>query len=178
MSEMLERKPNDDYPRGYIEECFYRWYNAGRPSQIGLLTQCFPPVNNRQPDRSTIYYMIKVNNFNQRAEALDAEASRKTDETIIEQRVKMLEKHAGEAAEIRDKAFQFLKDNDFNTPVEALRAWMAAVEVERSSRGYADAIRNMTRMTDEQLVREIKKLSGGDDVIEAETTDVEESPQS
>jgi hypothetical protein len=172
-----------DYDEDYIEACFYSWYNAGRPrfqSPNGSHILKFLPSakSGGKPSKSTIKLWMDNFGWEQRADALDAEVSRKLDTDAIEKRVATLRQLALDGKELKDKALDYIRTtpNPFaDNPSAAVRALVAGSEMEFKYAGMADMLANVAQMTDKQIEREIYRLLGKNEdtnVVDAESEDI------
>lgn len=168
-----------EYPKDLKEKAFYKWYDSGCPRGPVALVECFEPFNGHKPSYDMIKHWMSELNWPARVEALDADVSREMDRRVIENRIKMFAQHAEEAAKLREKAYAYLKEHDPDSSSVALKQWVEALGVERSSRGLGDTLAHLNTLTDDQLMKEIKKLTSGEkdkdeeilnaDIMDAET---------
>lgn len=172
-----------EYPKDLKEKAFYQWYDSGCPRGEKALVECFEPYNGHKPSYDIIRHWMSELNWPARVEALDADVSVRMDRVVIDNRIKMFSQHAEEAAKLREKAYAYLKEHDPDSSSVALKQWVEALGVERSSRGLGDTLAHLNTLTDDQLLKEIKKLSSGEkdkdeEVLNADIMDAETESES
>lgn len=169
----------------YIDRCFYEWYKAGKPKFQSLagshVLKVLPPdENGRKPEMSTVRTWINKYDWHARADALDAQLSLKLDVEAIEAKAKLYDEIADIGKEVMLKGYEFLKDGKFDTSMSALRAVFGGADLVAKFGTAADMLLSVSQMNDKQLEREMYRLlgkseEGEDNVVEAESTDVEDT---
>jgi len=146
------------YSKDYIETVFYRWYENDR-KMSGLMELIPETEDGRKPGTQTINDWEKQYGWQERADDLDAQTSLALDETVVEKRKKMFEKHAEIGSKLLEKAMEYLKDDfEFSRVEDVIKAISLGRDLERQSIGASDTISKIHQMTDEQLQKELKKL--------------------
>ena len=158
------QSPNNlkQYEFSYTELCFSIWYSAGQPSMDRLVT-LLPPdeIYKTIPSVATLRGWSTDGYWMDRAQKIDADVQEGTDRALVQIRMKMMQKHAEQAAEIAEKAYQYLVTEGFDSSTSAVTGWKHATEVEKSSRGLAGALTRVFSMTDDQLKLEMDRLLAG-----------------
>lgn len=155
------------YPDSYWESCFEAWYSAGCPKRYSVIHDVIPAYSDgTKPSIHTLKSEIPERLWYQRADELDAEASRRRKESLISEKVEMLNRQAEHAREIQIMALEKLRTDGFDTSASAVQAFIRASELERVSRGIGDTLKKLSTMSDEELIMEVKKLASG--IIDAE----------
>jgi len=176
-----------EYPDGYEDVCFYAWYKAGRPhfqSSYGShVRKIFPPApDGRKPTKETIRKWMNEHGWMERADALDAEVSRRLDKDAIEARIKVLKELASVGEKLADKGMEYIltTENPFkDNPSAAVRAVRDGVEMRFKYAGMADVLANIGQMNDNQVQREILRLLGkseNENTIDVEAENIEDLP--
>lgn len=173
---------SNDYSEDYKESCFYVWYKSGRPklsSNNGSKIIPLMPVDERgkKPTLVTIKTWMGDGNWDQRADALDAQVSIRLDEEAIASRIDTLRTLAENGRTLKDKGLDFIKSKDKpfeGNPSAAVRAIVAGSEMEFKYAGAADMLANIAGMSDRQLDKELARLLGKNEneIIDAESEDV------
>src|SRR3990167_392115 len=85
--------PQTQYSDEYKEQCFYAWYEAGKPR--GKKALDFIPEDDgaRKPSIQVFYQWRKEGGWDDRAAALDGEVKNKLNEIAIQKKIEMLESH-------------------------------------------------------------------------------------
>lgn len=140
------------------EAYFYTWYNNGRPAAPklhDLLKEKFP--DKFIPVESTLDGYLPE--YKRRAMELDAAAHAQIEAAVIAEKVEMLKRHAVTGLRMQDIALEYIDAHrgDMSMPA-AVRLLVEGVRIERESRGIPEALERMSRMTDEQLLEEVKQL--------------------
>jgi len=160
----------------YVEQVFYLWYENDRKVSNGLVNNLSPNNFGHKPSKITITSWIGSNGWIERADALDAEVSRKMDEEIINKRMEMFKKHAEIGGELIERGRNFLNEDNggIKTDMAALRAIDLGLGTERVSIGLAEAYVKISKMSDEQLSAQLQKLIGKkEETVDAEIIDTE-----
>lgn len=150
------------YTDKYIDECFYIWYEGGKTFGKEILDKLLPSEKGNIPNTITLQKWSNEYGWIERADALDAQTSIALDNTIINRRVEMYEKHAKMGEELITLGREFLNKlgRGLKTENAAIRAIELGMDTERKSVGLADYVRKLSDMTPEQLDREIMKMLG------------------
>jgi hypothetical protein len=169
------------YSDDYKESCFYIWYKNGRPKLGARNGSKIIPLmpfdeTGSRPTLVTIKTWMTNDNWEQRADALDAQVSIRLDEEAIASRIDTLRTLAQNGRDLKDKGLGYLKSKDSpfeNNPSAAVRAIVAGSEMEFKYAGAADMLANIAGMSDRQLDKELARLLGKNEneIIEAETED-------
>lgn len=140
------------------EKFFYTWYNNGRPSAAKFHTilqtkfpgEFIPTVNTLDG------YMPE---YKHRALELDAEAHMQIEAAVIAEKVEMLRRHAVTGFKIQNIAIEYIEAHqDQMSMPAAVRLLVEGVRIERESRGIPEALEKMSKMTDEEVLEEIKQI--------------------
>lgn len=150
---------NSKYSDAYIDECFYLWYQNNKRTGNHLVAS-LPSENNAKPSNLTLNKWIKEYGWMERADALDAEVSRKLDDEVIAKRMKMFEEHAQVGQEMVAKGREFLTNNPLQDSQAAIRAITSGIDIQRISVGQSEAGMKILKMTDAQITKELQRLTG------------------
>lgn len=165
------------YSESYIEQVFVTWYESGRlPARDLLSLESFPKdEHGRTPVRRVIELWVNERAWRERADVLDARASTQIEDELVALKVAMLRKQASQAAEIREKAFDHIIEEGFDSSASAVSAFKLATEIERSTLGISKIIQKLAEMDDEEVMQTVKELAerAGSTVL-----DVDETPES
>jgi hypothetical protein len=148
------------YTDEYIEQAFYVWFNnnkCGSHKLIGLLPKT---EEGNSPSRMVAERWIHEHGWVERADALDAEVSRKLDDEVINKRMEMYKEHAKVGKMLVDKGREYLVSRGLKDSSDAIRAITSGVEIEQASVGKAEAWQKISTMTNEQLDKELSRLTG------------------
>ncbi|KKQ34910.1 MAG: hypothetical protein US52_C0042G0006 [candidate division WS6 bacterium GW2011_GWA2_37_6] len=170
-----------NYSEDYVEQIFYIWYEHGKTTGSTFSALVPTSEDGRKPSSITIKDWMTTRGWIERADALDAEVARALDNTMIDKRKKMYEEQVEVADELLKLGRDFLKKNEFGglkTGAEALRAIDLGLATKRISVGAPEAYDKISKMSDEQIAKELRNLLGKpkvdeDDIIEATISDTE-----
>jgi len=150
----------DNFSDDYIETLFQVWYRAGRPVARKLLDSAPPDLEGRKPRLATLKLWIDKKDWDIRADELDAEVMDKVNKNAIKDKIRMLENHAKVGARLVAKGMEFLDDSEhgITKAADAIRAIIQGAELERSSRGLPIALGEISRLSDEQLMKLVSDM--------------------
>lgn len=148
-----------DFTEDYIDKVFYIWYRNDRRSGKSFINS-LPEENGRRPALGTLKDWIGSRGWVERADALDAEVSMKLDNEIIQERVEMFRQHREIGKELRQKGMTYLNEKGIESDNAAIRAIDLGLATERTSVGMAAVLDKISKMSDEQLNKELAKLLG------------------
>ncbi len=167
------------YSDAYKETCFYIWYKNNRCTLDALVANIAPSEDGRIPTAHVLSLWKNRENWEQRADVLDANVSTELDIEVIEDRIQMFRKHAEIGDKMTQKGMDYLNSETggIQSDSAAIRAIVEGIEIESSSRGIADALSKVYSMSEKQLDDELKKMltnnAGDVDVIDAKPVDIE-----
>lgn len=165
-----------EYPDLYVDKVFYVWYNNNKRVNAKLVKDIpdFPEDSGNKPNVATLNIWIKKFDWDIRAQGLDDEISHRMDDEIITKRMEMFKQHQIIGGQLIEKGITFLKENGISTDQAAIRAIDLGINIERVSTGMAESYLKISKMSDEELQRELLKLTGkkpdnnDEEVIDAE----------
>ena len=141
------------------EEVFYFWYNNRRMS----IRKFYEKLQEEYPDEplpsvNTIQFWIRE--FLPRARDLDLQVHQQLEATVIAEKVEMLKRHAKVGLRMQNLSLDYLEAHaDDLTSAGAVRLLVEGIRIERESKGVPEALEKMSKMSDEQLLEEVKKLA-------------------
>jgi len=156
------------YTDTYIDSVFFKWYEEGRNNRISAR---LPSFEGEVPSSATIMKWRKKYDWDQRADALDAEVSLKLEKEAIELKAKAIKKLAKAGEELVDKGLEYLKEESFDTASAAVRAVIGGADMMSKFVGMGEFILGVSKMNDQQLTKEFYRLLGKNedaDAIDAE----------
>lgn len=148
------------YPRKELkEELFYYWYNnrkLGAKKIYDALEEQYPEAD--LPSRST--FALWIREYNHRAIELDRQVHQQLEEAVVAEKVEMLKRHASVGVVMQNMAIDYLQAHaDDLTSAGAIRLLVEGVRIERDSKGIPEALEKMSKMSDDQLLEEVKRLA-------------------
>ena len=171
---------NKEFPDEYVETVFYLWYEGGRKEGTAFLNTIPVAPDGRTLKKPTLANWVRSRGWIERADALDAEASRSLDELVIERRKKMYEEQVRVADDLVKKGMEYLNEEGkgIQSDSAAIRAIDLGLTTQRISTGMAEAYVKISKMSDEQLTQTLQKLLGtskveNEDMVDAEIVDEE-----
>lgn len=157
---MKPKKPNRNFSDIYKEKIFYIWYNHGKPQENSLMLLVPKELDEfeRLPTVATLKYWIDVE-FVPRARLLDEQIKVAMDSAMIVEKVEMLKRHADLGLRMQDMAIRYLNEHeDIISSPAAVRLLVEGIRIERESRGIPAALEKITKMSDEDLLEQVKGL--------------------
>jgi DNA-directed RNA polymerase beta' subunit len=118
-----------------------------------------------KPTATTVHGWIKSERFQNQAESLDRSVADEIEARMVKEKVEMLKRHADVGFEIQNMAIDEIRKKKDDLSSNALvRLLIEGIRIERESRGVPQAIEKMVSKTDEELLEEVRKLTGGAEV--------------
>jgi hypothetical protein len=148
------------YTDDYIEQAFYVWYDSNKCGSHKLVNLLPKTEDGNSPARMVIERWIHEKGWIERADALDAEISRKLDDEVINKRMEMYKEHAEVGEMLIAKGKKYLEENGITQAPDAIRAITSGVDIRVASVGKAEAWQKISTMTNEQLDKELYRLTG------------------
>ena len=140
------------------EQVFYIWYNHGRPgyAKTKQLIKEFLPDTEMPNDWSIKDW---VADFNARAFDLDKRVHEQIEAMVIAEKVEMMKRHAKTSLGMQEMALEYLNNHKTDlAPASAIRLLVEGIRIERESRGIPEALEKMSKLTDQEILDEIKQL--------------------
>lgn len=166
------------YTDDYIEQAFYIWHDNNKCGSHKLVNLLPKTAEGNSPARMVIERWMHEKGWIERADALDAEVSRKLDEEVINKRMEMYKEHAQVGEMLIAKGKKYLEENGITQAPDAIRAITSGVDIRVNSVGKAEAWQKISTMTNEQLEKELLRLTGktpkGGSEFTVDAEDVEE----
>lgn len=164
------------YGEDYIEKMFVFWYGSGRipPSKLIEFPDCPKDKFDRIPVRRIVEGWLNDRGWRERADVLDARAATQIEDELVALKVNALRKQAAQANEVRQKAFEHLMNNEFDSSASAVSAFLKSAELERITLGISKTIAKLAEMDDDEVLQTVKELAeragstfiDGDEVID------------
>lgn len=171
----------------YKEECFVAYYSAGRPKSANAIRDVIPTTDSgSKPSAELIRKWRDGYNWAIRADELDALAYEKTNEMLVEKRSQMLKRQAQSAFKLQQKALDHILGDDnnpgkFDSSAAAVSAFFKAVELEQQSTGVSDMLLRMSKLTPEQLTKQlgvmIRRAADSGQIIDVLPEEIEEKKE-
>lgn len=179
------------YTDEYKEKCFYAWYSAGRPVGLTLLEIIPEDAYGRRVTTTKLHEWRKFRGWELRADDLDAQVSLEVEKLAVREKVEMFQEHTEISQQLRQLGLQYFLDEDGNldpTKIDssnvALRLVVQGIRIERESRGIADAIMQVAKLSDGKLLTTIDTLMKGmtpeeaaelEEIMEGDFVDINET---
>lgn len=167
------------YDENYVEQVFVFWYSSGRipPAKLIGLDDFPKDQFGRAPVRQVVEAWLNERGWRERADVLDAQAETKISDELVARKVLMLRKQAAQAAAVRERAFDYIQNEGFDSSASAVAAFVKASELERITLGLSKMIEKLSGMRDDEIMEKVKELSerAGMTTIDAETVPEEDA---
>lgn len=151
-------KLGKNFSDGYKEEVFLIWFKNGRPVPSVLRDLLTPNHEDLVPTIATLRTWKRNFRWDDRADTLDALVVRKIEASAVEEKVRMLKKHAETAEKLQELGMEHLIDKKIDSSSVALKMVTEGIAIERESKGLPDALLKMAEMEDEKLIDTVSKL--------------------
>lgn len=150
------------YPPNYVDTVFLIWYKNGRVGRSSLHNLIPEDEFGRKPHSGTLQTWIDSEEWIRKADELDKEVARRLEEQMVTEKMQMLQRHAEIGLKAQEIALRFLEENeDEITPSSAVRLLVDGVRIERDSRGLSNLLDEISKMSDEKLLEQLKKTVEG-----------------
>lgn len=148
---------SEEFKPDVREKAFYLWYNNDRPG----FAKFKELLKSTIPDDLPNDWSLKdwISDFNARAYELDQQVHEEVEALVIAEKVEMLKRHALTGVQMQDIAWKWL--NSFSTSMkagDAIRLLVEGIRIEKESKGIPEALEKMYKLTDDELLEEIKQL--------------------
>lgn len=157
------------------------WYGKGRPPATQLIESEGFPIDKygRKPVRRVVEAWVNERGWRERADVLDAQADTQINDELVALKVAMLRKQAAQAAAVRQKAFDHLINNEFDSSASAVAAFLKSSELERLAVGLSKQIERLAEMRDDEVLQMVKELAerAGTTIVDASEVPVESSAE-
>lgn len=169
------------YDEQYVEQMFVFWYNSGRMKAVQLieLPECPKDKFGRIPVRRVVEAWVNERGWRERADILDAMAETKINDELVALKVSMLRKQAAQAAEVRQRAFDYLVNEPFDSSASAVSAFFKSAELERITLGISKTIERLSQMDDDEVLQKVRELAerAGSTILDADEVPTEEDAE-
>ena len=162
--------------QSYIGNRHFRFGTRQGDLQSGDLLQDMLPemAEGGKPGVAAIKHAHELYTWEARADDLDAKAIQKVESDLVELRATMFRRQAQEAFEIAQKAKTKILADGFDSSASAVSAYFKAAELERISKGAAELILRINKMTPEELIERASKLiKRKNEAIDAVVTEID-----
>lgn len=172
---------NKAFSPEYKEKCFLAWLAAGSPYHIHDYSVFPDDEFGRKAPRLRIRKWMVEEDWRGRADYVEDKAIEVATKDIINIKADILRKHFEDSVKIAEKALAKLTQDDFDSSASAVAAYFRATEEQRRAVGISEIIEKMTKMTNEELEREIldriRRATEAGQIIDGEVTDNETSEE-
>lgn len=151
--------PETSFSDTYKQQIFSQWYQAGKPGANKLYPQLegLDPYTGCKLAKSTLAGWISKD-FHDWAVPLDEEVRNNLENSLVAEKVKMLERHAETGKKMQALGIQYLEENGVGGSRNAIQLLVEGLRIERESVGAPKFNVQMSEMTDEQLVEKVKDM--------------------
>ena len=168
-----------EYSEAYVLKCRAIWYEYGSPSaRVAIAKNIFPPDElGRVVEHGTLRHWITDKDWYIWKDEQDTKLASKIDEELVARKFLLVKEQLGQVREMRNSAFEHLKENGFDPSAAAASAFFKATVEERALVGIDEILEKIPKMgTPEikQRFRELAERAQATDVIDvAEAEDAE-----
>lgn len=142
---------NAEYSDQYKADLFMLWYQNNRPRGKAFTLIIPKDEYGRVPNLMVVQTWMRKEGWTTRANEMDGEVRARLNEIAIEQKVQMHIRHAEIGREIMEAGVEFLEKEKIVTATEAARLIDLGARMERESTGGAQALVEVSKMTDRKL---------------------------
>ncbi len=157
-----------EFEESYKLDIFQLWYSNGRPGSLRLYQMIPANIDGDRPTKSTLARWIDTE-FREKAASLDQMVETELQNRLVQEKIEMLQRHANLGVKMQDTAIEYLDAHKEElNPNAAVRLLVEGVRIERESRGLPDALRKMSEMSDDDLVKQIEKIIADAPIVSIE----------
>jgi hypothetical protein len=170
---MAQHSPHhNNFSDGYVQSIFAIWYKSGKPSAKRLQPMITEPdpIQGIVPTVNVLNNFIK-NNFIEQSRILDEEVTQNLSNTLVAEKIAMLQRHAKVAVEMQTMGLEYLRENGVGGARNAIQLLVEGLEIERGAVGAPQIAARMLNLSDEQLVAELTDLITNSPVIDVKPND-------
>jgi len=174
--EHLERIPlRRNFSDEYKKQIFILWYNSGKPSpgDLKLFIKEPDPLTNRFFTESQLKHLIN-SEFRALADYFDNEVAKALETKLVSEKVEMLREHAELGKNIAKMGMDYLEEHGIGGSRNALNAIIQGLKIERESRGTPIELAKIAKMSDDQIIEELKDLVEGSEILSLEAYNSED----
>lgn len=150
------RKPVKFTPE-YKNSMFLEWYNLGRPNPQKFVLVMKPDVFGNMPTKVTLDHWIHED-FKEKADLLDQQVADEMNRRLIQEKIEMLTRHAQVGRDMQNRALDELQKLPNLSEAGSIRLLEFGAKLERESAGIPEMLKDIMKLTDEQLVQKINDL--------------------
>jgi hypothetical protein len=162
----------------YEQKCFAVWFELGRMGYAKIIDKLPEDEYGRKPSRNVFLSWRNTNDWDGRADEIEAKAAMVVDDELLNDRIIMVKQQAARAKELQEYGMDYLREEGFDSAASAVSAVIKGAELERQSRGLGNLLMKMSEMDNEKLqgtVNAYLQRANAPDVIDvAEIPDGEE----
>lgn len=168
-----------DYSDEYRIGVFTKWFLSGKPGANHLRKIIDPdPVAKMIPPAPTLQRWI-LEDFTPYAIQLDGEIAKRLEQQLVERKVETLNRHADLGKKMQNIGEQYLDSLDSEDikrigVKNAVQLLIRGVEIERDSTVIPDYFAKYSKMDDNALLDEIKRLAENAPVLEFGANDLDD----
>jgi len=164
---------HDTYSDSYVDSIFAIWYKSGKPIARRLQPMIIEsdPINGTIPTINVLKRWID-DDFSARSLALDEEVSQNLSNTLVAEKIAMLQRHAVVAREMQTMGLDYLRQNGVGGARNAIQLLVEGLEIERGAVGAPQIAQRLLSLSDEQLVAELTDLVTSSPIIDMKPNDV------
>ena len=164
---------HNDYSDAYIDSIFAVWYKSGKPiaKRLQPMITESDPINGTVPTINVLRRLID-NDFKERAIALDEEVSQNLSNTLVAEKITMLQRHATVAREMQTMGLDYLRENGVGGARNAIQLLVEGLEIERGAVGAPQIAQRLLSLSDEQLLAELTEIVTSSPIVDMKPNDV------
>jgi hypothetical protein len=167
--------PPSGFSDRYMDSVFYLWYENNRPASVRLRNLIPDDEKGNKPTRLTLENWHRDYGWEQRADAIDGEASHQLDQTVIQRRIKMYEELEQVGRLTLEAGKSYIETNGIQSDNAAIKAIVAGAEMIMQSVGVAESYARIATMTNAQIDNAFRNLlnRGQNDAEVADSDEVD-----
>ena len=145
----------------YKINCRAIWYANGCPSPQKLIDLNILPLDERgqAPGASSLRHWVEEEGWHQWKDALNAELSMRTEDELLNDKVALIKEQLAQNNEIRNKAFQDIKEKPFDSSAAAVSAFFKASAEERGLMQIQKVIEDLAKLQTPDLQQRFRELA-------------------
>ena len=149
------------YSETYKIECRAAWYQHECPSPRRTVELNILPEDEqgKKADETALTRWMKEDSWSQWADGMNADLSVRVEEKLLQNRVALIEEQLEQNKKIRDKAFEEIRENGFDSSAAAVSAFFKSSAEERGLMQVQKVIEDLARLESGDLQKKFRDLA-------------------
>ena len=171
---LLQNKTRIEFTEDYQKQIFILWYNLGKPTSSRLYSVIVEKdlkeeLSGEMVSENTLRKWIK--DFEAKAIILDKGVSDELEKQLVADKINTMKFHAEMGRKLQVMGMDYLENNGLGNARNALSAVLEGMRVEKENSGTAIKLAELDKLSNEELVDELRKLVENSEIVDIEPND-------